>query len=697
MMITLKSKRLSKAGNIIVAAAMITTVPLGMAGMNTNTASADSGTGGGDAGSGDTGYWRGLYGAPGSQQAWTQFVNRTRGQFANVGKLVSQAGNKHGNPNLLTQCQNSRYIWYYGDRSTPNVWYNLGSYTNNAPWAEHKPSDQEMNDFLKWGGDNWRKGNTVLVCSGSYEQLEKDCGSREETRKVEEGKPIKIEGIYAKASGVAPVATQEFPKWDNNRRKAWQETHYAQNAKDTTGNYKKWYDQNKAKIDKLGKVKGKEFDKLKKEINDSYNKLGKNNNFSSPEVNLDKKNSEGFSDGAVFTASDKEKKSTVQLGTQKRIDKRTIKCKMKLQSNGTWKKQETAQDWRPAAGGYEKGATSNAKVASFVPTKFSQILNANCNKKEVDNVFNNSGVGGKREDKQVDAALPGSIKTNSYNSSNKVPFGNPKHSNRVLKTTAHDPLYYEGDECPIDPNITPPDYQSVIDCVSDGAKIPAGDYPNNVANKDLDGYHFADKNRFGAQYAGDGANYVTDSATLFRDNVNNKLRLDQWIPNIRTGKGLDTSKLAISPTGTTMALDGKGSPNKKGQFALDANGIKFEASVNDKSKTANGSVNTIEAKGLWASDKDKPHQLRSVWKYNVTGIPYLRVKTINQNGKEVVIGTETAYKDKVVHCNMGLNKTFEKPKYEGPKTSVNPEYPDYNSIGGDSFKIDFVRSGTSTK
>lgn len=696
-MITIKSKRLSKASKIFMAAAMIATVPLGMAGMNTSTADAASGTGGGDAGSGSTGYWRGLYGAAGSQQAWGQFVNRTRGQFANVGKWVQRAGQMHGNPNLLTQCQNSRYIWYYGDNVNPNIWYNMGSYTNNAPWAEHRPSQSEMNEFLKWGGANWRKGNTVLVCSGSYEQLEKDCGSREEKRKVEQGKPIKLEGIYAKASGVAPVATQEFPKWDNDRRKAWQETHFAQNAKDTTGNYKKWYDQNKSKIDKMGKVTGKEFDKLKKEVNDSYNKLGKNNNFASPTVNFDKKNSEGFTDGAVFTASDKEKKSTVQLGTQKRIDKRTIKCKMKMQPNGTWKKQESAQPWRNAAGGYEKGAASNAKVASFVPTKFSQILNANCNKKEVDNVFANAGLGNDRKGKQVDKNLPDSIKTNTYNSSNKVPFGNAKHANRVLKTTAHDPLYYEGKECPVDPNIKPPEYTNVIDCVSDGAKVPAGDYPNNIANKPKDGYEFASNDKFGAQYAADGANYVTDSATLFRDNINNTLRLDQWIPNVRVGAGLDGSSISIKPIGTTMALDGKGTPNKKGQFSIDAGGMKFAAPVNNKAVSTNKSVNMLETKGLWASDKDKPHQLRAVWKYNVTGIPYLRVETISQNGNTVAVKTRVDHKDKIVHCNMGLNKTFGAPKYEGPKTSVNPNYDNYDQVGGDSFKIDFVRSGSAAK
>lgn len=609
--------------------------------------SANSGTGGGNAGSGDTGYWRKIDGDPKTQGAWNEFYRLTAPRYGGnwLNKEIAAAGNKHGNSQLLEQCKASRYIWYYSDSGSAGIWYNMGSYTHNAPWIGGKPAASDWNDFQKWGGANWNKGNTVLVCSGSYEkpapatrkEVEKD------NRDVKDN--VVINGVYTKESTINPVATQEYNTYTEDQRKAWDGTHEKQPSGAVLTAYGQWYKDNAANIKKLDSLTGAAHTNLKKQLTDGAN-AAKAKDLASPVVQMSAKNKQGFAKGGVFTMTEGVRDASITL-TSKTAQSRERTNTETQQPNGTWKVTANGawSAWKTMSIGED--GLSGQELKSVTPVKFWQMLHAKCNDPGVKRVMSNVP---NIKDDSASASVSDTLRSPVYTKQAQLPLGDPKNAAKDLKDTAYDPFYAQTAGCLIP-----------IDCISTPlGKDSTSDAKNNVqdAGDKRDG-------TYGAQgKVVDGKKekvLSSDSFTYFRDNQVNDLRLDVWYPTVmnpasgitmKAGPALKT-RMFFDPKGTPLddmfavTLDQTNSINKQ-------KGLSGAEIAAGKGILVDGELSKLSVASSWASDNGKPQKVNADWVYN----PTIRVElydTISGAGGASNKVTVEA-NDLFVACKMELNK-----------------------------------------
>lgn len=669
-----------------------TTLSVGMAPLNTEAAG--NGTGGGNAGSGGAGTWHTDRGKDGTSQAWNAFIENAQrvpynGGWAGKGwveREVVAAGNRHGNPNLLKQCKESRYIHWYGNTPYKSVggWSSQGSYTQNASWDSKPPAD-EWNLFMQWGGNNWRKGNTVLICSGSFDVEPPACADKKTTKKRTKNDGD-IDGVYAMGTKMSPNVREEFNTYDKKKLAAWNSTHENQSSPMEKTEYGKWFDKNEKRINALNSKSGAAYEKeladLKKGAADAKKKdAGK----VPPTLKMSNKNQKGFSAGGVYTVTDN--KQNNKTGLSRQFEDTTVsKCTMVRDKNGKWQPTYGA----PKTTSKELKGDKVKQQNTTLPTNFWQMLHARCNEPGLQATVTTLNNEKKNQIQYMDnnAGLTNTLTTMTYDKQKDLPLSNPKYGKKPVNDTAYDPYYNETSGC-----LVP------IDCVSAPSTAPTG----SKAEENVQDTKLNINNKFGSQGLaivnnGEESVVSSDSFEFFRDNNDNEIRLDQWYPILNQDKkGLDLKQTKASFT--NLMFDPLGTPKDEmvavtpvaagnnevtGKMIADSTGLQYPEEVTN-----------LKVRGSWASDSDAPHRVNAEWIYE----PELE-STINTE-----IGGDGYHKDdeKVtiknkirVGCSLNMNnKGVVKPKLDLDPSGPPAPIDGFNDSPNAYTSFKFVRAGSS--
>lgn len=680
----MKNKNFKKRLSLAIAAIAI---GLSASALTSNTVHADGGSGGGGGGTGGTGYWRKVYGAPGSGQAWRTFSNRTA-QFAvsngwsgynTVTRWVTNAGNNFGNGNLLNQCQQSRYIWYYGDGWDLNPWYPQGAYTNTAPWAEGRPGASDWNDFMGFGGGNWGGGITVLICSGSYERIERK-GTDTEERTLED--ETTFDGVYSSSTLLTPIVRDEYKDYPIEKQKKWNETHERQVTDEKLSRYGTWYNSNIDNIKKLNTLKGDDFKRLFAQLKAGAANATSGDYIPHQNIVLSKKNRLSFADGGVINISEQNRKAKVVI-SQKTVQSRNRAWTQRMNANGTWgPKQYTDGPWTEKS--VESKKPSTQQLSSPVGVSFWQMIHAKCNQPGMNNVKSN--VPDIIDPTNNTNTASQTLNTKTYTRQTDLPLGQTAYQNKDVAKTAYDQFYNETAGC-----------QMVIDCISN----PIKDKNKNDAVNNVQDTGDKRENTYGAQSDATindskPQKLSSDAFTFFRDNQDHTIRMDLWYPvvnDVNSGVIADTNKAIY----TKIIFDPNGTPSDNLVTAkvntkeiLSGDDIK-----NSKGYLGQGEITKLDVAGQWASKPSQPHRFNAEW---VTEPTVKNIVTTEVNGTGPISGkTETDTSKIRVYCSMNLNtKDAQKPTVDNNATSSNPVkgYDKFDPSKNHSVAVEFIRSGS---
>lgn len=690
--------------------ALLTTLVLGaslstLSSGSTVDVEAAGGTGGGQGGgTGGLGVYQQIYGEPGTQKAWNTFYNRiysrhnpSTGYSQNfIPNSVRNAGNRHGNPNLLTQCQNSRYIWYYSDWD-PTYWYNMnGVGLTQAQWAQ-KRNASDWNDFMKWGGNNWNKGDTVLICSGSYEQLEKT-ETKKETRVVKNG--VTIKGNYSGKTALNAVATQEYLNYTPAQVKKWQAEHPSSTSAETRTKFGTWYDKNLANIKKLDSLKGKAYTDMKNKL-EKEGKAAMTETIPSPEAKMKDPAKKTFEEGGVWNVTGQKRPLNIVI-SGKETEERTVTIKKKLQANGTWKEvSKTYSKWTKVASSAQKDKNTENKLSSLTPINFWQMLRAKCNEPGVTKVKKDT-PGYKMID---DTKVASTLHTKVYTNQKDLQLGDPKAKTEALKSTAYDKFYNDKIGC-----------QIPIDCISD--PIANSEAEKNVQDKGDKQNAGTPENpvwKFGAQgnlIEGNSSKTLSgDNFTFFRDGKSEKIRLDIWYPTYAAGFNKENTGLDLPNTKavkTRLFFDPSGTPVDKGLsvkkdmvwnkdkklWEKGTEILKGDNIKNKKGYMTDGELNDLFVSSTWASDKDKSHRVNADWVYEPTMTGTINT-TVQGNGNSK---DPANLSSKIrVYCSLQMNELTpgtNKPFIDTDMDEPIPPLTEFNDDVNRSVSFDFVRAGS---
>lgn len=647
---------------------------------------AAGGSGGGNGGgTGGLGAWRQIYGAPGKQEAWNKFYAAAAktsdyqypGGFGGqwVINQVTRAGNNYGNSKLLSQCQNSRYIWYYSSSATPNAWYTLeAGTTHKASWIGSRNSS-DWNDFLSWGGSNWNKGTTVIICSGSYEALTREVKTTE--KKVVKDS-VTLTGEYSGKSQLAPLATQDYNSYSAAERAEWAGSHETQSSPESKTSFATWYDKNLSNIKKLNTLTGTAYTKLRDQL-EKEGKAAKTTTVPSPNITMSTKNRGGFSQGGIFNLQNASRPAKVVLSDQI-TQTRTKTQKQKMNASGSWVNNGSATytAWKNDTSSAKNSSPSETELVSLSPNKFWQMINALCNETGMSGV--KSSVSGIKDDSTVLSSK--TMRTPVYTKMAQQPLGDPKNSTKVLKETAYDPFYKDMVSCP-------------IDCVTD----PSGASNNSDAKNNVQNSGTLNDGTYGVQGEvtnGSKTSVVSSNTfTFFRDNANHNIRFDIWYPKVSVANsGLTIT--STKPVYTRIFWDKTGTPNSS-IFTVSSNGktlLTGEDIKKGKGYSTSGELNRIDVASSWASDNNKSHKVNINWTYQPTASNVVYT-TVNGTG-----GASNKVTDTVklrVSCDMKLNSMSKnKPTEVTTDTdSAIPALSEFKSAANYYAEVDFVRSGSA--
>lgn len=670
----------------------------------TPIAFAADGGGGGNTSNGGNGTWHKIRGKGGTSEAWNQFLNQAGRTYGSswASNEVVKAGNRNGNPKLREECQSSSFIWYTAMSYSDTSFITQARGTNTWSWRGGHPRNtapSDWNNYMNWPKNGWDSGSTIVICSGSFQEMERDC-SYNETRTQNEKESI--EGIYATNTTLNPDTRVEYKDYTAEEKLEWIRTHETQQTAPELSKLGVWYDKNKSEIDKLKTLKGTAYSKKKKELVDGANNSMKGDYVKHPKIDMSKKNKEGFANGGVFTVSEGERPLTIELSTSYQ-ETRHVSCKQTMQPNGKWgpKKEGKKTPWVKDPTSEKQNKPTKQTMGTMKPETFWQLILASCNPTGMNNASN--AAGGTKP--LVNSGNVNSFQTKKYKSQGALPLNNAKNSNPNLSATAYEKFYNSIEGCR-------PMIEEKVGCVADpmtfgtkgSHKVKGGsEIDNNIQDNvnNSSGVKIPDAKRYGARgeainNKGEAEKIARDNFSYFRDNKENNIELDVWYPKFKTQADQDKGKIVAKDS--YIQLDPKGTPTG------DMVNIEFGKSKLDptsgKTYRESGMNNNIKTRGSWASDDGKPHKANVSWLYDLDVYGNPIKGGVNADSVNIGFNGEVPRIEVTLGCDMKLNtKGQTKPDYleAQSKKPVPGEDVLNNKFNEDNNKhvdFGFVRAGS---
>lgn len=586
-------------------------------------------------------------------------------------------------------CRTSQYIWWYGDRT---YWYSWrGNKTAGDEWFKGAPGTPGLLTWVKrqpgWGGAGDPGSNPiVVVCSNSapgflppritYKDVPQTDGGAEKYSKT-------ISGVYSSQTKVVPEMVTGLNSSETDK---WISTHYTQQYSVIGMNDWSRY------IDSLGSLSIKAGDNnIESKLNaieEKSNQLKSGDYVAHPKVDLSAENKKAFSKGGVFTINEYHNTKTVTYsGRQGWSRSRT--CKQKY-VNGKASGAPECPAWGPKRYNATTIKFENPAADSFSLYSFWQMINVRCNASGLDKVKAN--VPGFVEDSYANGEGSSSGHTKTYYTKDTNiadrPLGNPGQSNSVLLNTSKREFFEGTGSC--DGNgtdIVPPDNDYALDCSSANQTKGTNDSYNNKRKNGVPTVKGKAGNaNYGAQATKGTSNTVTssDAFSFYRDNEQNKVRLDLWYPVADATKTGVTANGDKRPYLTRMLLIT--AANSNGAFPDGTpTGAKFGIRLNENDSDVINGVgdNTVQEKDLnneqtslwthanWTSDNDttevkngkeidtkqnKAQKLNADWSYTPTVKNYV-LGTVSGNGADAHPTKTVTESDIIATCAIRMNTT----------------------------------------
>lgn len=649
--------------------------------------SASTGAGGGDAGTvAGNGMWYKIYGKEGTQNAWNEFLAKTtNNNWANPAAKVAESGNKFGNPKLTSQCRDSRYIWYTVMDRYSFEWASGAENSHQWTWINGHPKDTNPKDwqgYRDWDKANtWGSGKTIIICSGSYEELTKDCSYDEHREKTNTDT---IEGVYATNTTLSPNTRVEYASYTAEKRKEWDNEHESQQTDPEKSKFGEWYDANINEIDKLKHLKGEAYKQQLAKIKKGAEEAKKGDYIKHPTIKMSEKNQKGFAKGGVYTLSEGERTAKITVSTKTK-ETRRVTCKQEKQPDGTWgPEKKTYGPWKETDTLQDKPTTN--QLTSMTPKRFWQLIHAICNEEGM------NAVQGATQTTVISGGddISKTLQTKQYTTMSELPLSNPNNSNGSLSNTAHEDFYDSKKGCPV-----PPSYG--LECVSDPNGTTYKSDKGTLAKQNVQDKGTQVNNKYGAQGTVINKNdkpeqMSGDEFTFFRNNKDNDIRLDVWYPKA-TGNRFDNkdtgtlySEIHFDPNGTPIADDMVHAVYGKAEFTGD------DIKNGSGKLIQEGEVNKLTVRGAWASDDDKKHKANASWIYQVNFKANIPTDiNINQTGNSSQVAVPTKF-----GCKMNMNTTSSDTPYAigGMLDQSNPMQEGFNDEANKHVDFGFVRAGS---
>lgn len=608
------------------------------------------------------GHWRIINGAPGTSQAIDQFFRvsgfNSRQNFYN---RITASGNMFGDSNLLQNCRSSRFIWYYAQDN--GSWSTLGAGTHNTAWFPSPPADDWAN-FMSWGSGIWNQGNVVLICSGSFDPVEKDCSFYEYQDRIAE---YSITGVYSSSSMLTPVRTVEFDDYTFEERQEWSRYRHPQATVEYKNAFGYWFDANRDSINNLGSFTGEEFENRWAHYYAQARAILDTDYILNPQIVLSEENRTGFSIGAIFTITESRRIVTIDVpATQQQ--RRHVDCTARYFGSGRWEETRNYGPWIDYGFAQTTGP-SQIQITSLTPYSFWQMLNARCNLSGIQAIENSYDVINKT---YGDPRISGTLYTNVYHNINALPFGNPNHNNPALAATSSDAFFTSTESC-----------QDLFVCVPERQPGADNDSENNVGD-DGDG-------NYGAQVDGRSS----DIFQFFRENLIEEVRADLWWPQLLVDiEGLEFDS-TIEALGTQLIFDPDGTPANDMFVMEDADGnlvVNGEMIQSNNGIFVEGQLNRFNVRSAWASEQDYPHRFNVTWIY---GPEIFNHVLNNVSGGGARFGENSTSSSPIdIFCDMRLNTSDNQEARIENNILSNSRIPeqDFSDIPGTWIGIMFIRS-----
>lgn len=529
--------------------------------------------------------------------SWSEFVARSG--RADPSYAVKAAGENfpNGGDKLLADCQNSKWIAYYGSYSE---WTRYGKGTNNLPKQNLKDvlAESAYNSWLSWGSSMWNTGEVTIICSASFEEQERTLDFLEYRDTSATNTFLGV--VESKTSG-SFLVRQEYAQYTSAEKKQWQDN---VGGVLTTGSEKSrygiWLDANRARIASLASLTGEDYTNLLAQLQAEAAEAQSGDYIAHPMLNITTGYRSQFSDGGVIEIAEQWRYERQTISTTGR-EVRTRHEKQKMVDNKWVTIETTYSDWTTDIAG-TSGAVGDAQLGMFIPSTWLQMIHAKCN--ETGMTAASNAVPGNSSDSSLNTSASETFRTPKYYSQGQVPLGQSSGREEALTDTSKESFYDETSGCLV-----------YIDCVTDPVSGAENDSKNNVqANGNLrDG-------TYGAQSEVTDANnnkteLSSDSFTFFRDNEKNSIRFDYWYPrvtDVNSGITVDEKAKALR---TRMFMDPLGTPLDDMINVYVNNEVEFdtEAISNGIGYNKAGEVNTIEAAASWASNDNAAHKINIDW------------------------------------------------------------------------------------
>ena len=455
---------------------------------------------------------------------------------------------------------------------------------------------------------------------------------------------MRVRGIYSYQTQIDPVVPSQINQLDQEQLNEWKRTHKSQSLSPNfiRTAYATELDKiiNEGLLDKIETLNPDAALQLFRSVK-SRLETAKSKTKINQELELSSDNQKGFARGGAFTMSTRVKEVELQgqIGIQTRSVQKCVErkvdkvqpglpynakhCSKKGAGNtciitdtiGEWQSAGTEKRVKPSSNDIlEVSYLSNGNP---IPYSSRQFIHARCNQDGVQEIV--ESIGGSMMSNTV---ISSSGRSKLYNNAIQKP----------ITGSAANRLFFYSADC-----------SQLIKCTPDKTKAPSGsDARNNVrtAGKTDDLY--------GAQSGGKN----TSIFQFFRDGQDHKIRNDVWVPTSNASNFNPSAKAKL----TDVFLGSDGTPKNDGEL-LTVSKPKIDA--NKDSKTTTGELNETIIAGRWASEKNKPVELRHQYYYEPS-ISSVIIRTVNSQG---VTKSITVNEPIVSVCSPAYNQDTEINSY----------------------------------